>query len=1181
MDTKELEGGARLAEFFLICRADRENGRLRTVREYQALFPGIEELVERELLAVESCPSHAPSSRTGDLELPGYQIVSELGHGGQGTVYLAEDLQLRRLVALKVLRSTLGLASPKSLARLRREVGLLARLDHPGICAVFRAHLDHDPPFVAMRYVKGPSLAQILASTNAGAAHDECSAPVVPLRGIPRRAPDVERMLRFFEDAARALHAAHEAGIVHRDVKPANIVADDEGRPVLLDFGLARTLDGQESLVTLSGELFGTPAYMSPEQIDLSAEELDRRTDVYSLGVTLFECLTGRRPFEAPSQQRLALAIRHESVPRASRLNAGLPPDLDVVVATAMEKDRARRYTTALAFAEELQRVRERRPVLARPTSLVLRARRWAQRNPTGATALFLLVLGAFGLSIALARLAHEAEQTRNALRVAESRNLAANALSTLALNPLEGLRQALQSHELASGLHSRSALYAALNAQHIEREFFDRRSIPSKNATRWMLSPDREMLAVASDALDVWLYHVATGAVTHLGRVSSSSSALDATAGGRVVAVGCEDGSVRVFLREATPRMVELARHSSPVRAVAISPDSRFIASGANDAGIRIETLDGGGVGNGTALELRALAGPLGGLRYSADGDLLLSWPNEQFGSPLPSEFTPQLWSVRDGTCLARLTGHESRIEEARFAPDGARLVTASNDGTARVWELPEGIERFRLQHPSKVHDARFAPDGRFLATACDPGEPGEREDCGLRVFDASDGTLVLSVKGHESRAVASVDWSSDGRSLLTACYDGTARVWNAADGNETYCLRTGELINEALFACDGSRIYVQGISKAFVARVHGGGLPMLIAGHRSAVLHAAFRSDSRWIATVDAGGLTLVHDVHTGERLAEFSGGSESMRRVCFLGSRVLATASDGSCSMFEVESGRCLQRFQIGTDPVRLLRVPGGDAVVIACGKRVIRLDLRGERRGEFVGHAAEVTCMDVSPDGRTLATGANDRTVRVWDLASGGLLAMFDEWTEEHSGPSLKSVFAVRFSPQGDRLLIATDDATLRCYSVPLGRLLWSDSPRMRVGDVVWLDEASYFTRPAWSGACAIESCTPSGLFQKKLLFPAPQGRPMSLSISPDRSKALVSATSGQTQVWDLGEPALFATVTGHDGAVVFSEFSPDGSCFVTTSADGTARLWPVDPAAAARERMPEILAVRER
>jgi formylglycine-generating enzyme required for sulfatase activity/tRNA A-37 threonylcarbamoyl transferase component Bud32 len=338
-----------------------------------------------------------PGDTVGDLT-----VIREIGRGGQGMVYLAQDRWLGRPVALKMLAPG-AFPDGRRADRFRREARVAARLDHPGICAVHDVGRHGTRPYVVLRYVEGETLALRLADQRANGS--------LPARN------GVMEALRLVERAARAVHAAHEAGITHRDLKPANIMVTPSGDPVVLDFGLAADETSPVSL-TLSGDVFGTPDYMAPEQI-ASGRGADRRSDVYALGATLHECLTLQPPFRAPTRSGLYRAILDQEPPDARRSNGSVPRDLAVVVTTALAKEPDRRYQTASDLAEDLRRVRESRTILARPAGPIARGYRWVRRNPalagTAAVTVLALAGGLAATSGALQVTRASLEQTRRA----------------------------------------------------------------------------------------------------------------------------------------------------------------------------------------------------------------------------------------------------------------------------------------------------------------------------------------------------------------------------------------------------------------------------------------------------------------------------------------------------------------------------------------------------------------------------------------------------------------------------------------------------------------------------------------------------------------------------------------------------------------------------------------------
>ncbi|MCB9913550.1 MAG: SUMF1/EgtB/PvdO family nonheme iron enzyme [Planctomycetes bacterium] len=362
-----------------------------------------------------------------------FQLLRELGRGAQGIVWLAEDTVLRRHVALKML-SNAGLQSELIRERFRREAEVASRLEHPGICGVHAVGEVDGVPYIAMQFVRGQTLADLLdkaraTDSSASDAAPENDSTITSLTGKDA----ISDVLRLIERAARALHAAHEAGLVHRDIKPANLMITPEGHPVILDFGLARDLEDVDSNLTETGAILGTPAYMAAEQLRGRRDEIDRRTDVYALGVTLFEALTLRRPFEAESFEQFYQLILNGTPLSPRKLNPRIPPDLGTVVEVAIERDRARRYASALELAEDLRRVRAFEPIRAKAPGPWARAVKWAKRHPTlavagGALTLFTLI----GLGLLVRADLEQRRATREHLANAEQALAASEFASAL-----------------------------------------------------------------------------------------------------------------------------------------------------------------------------------------------------------------------------------------------------------------------------------------------------------------------------------------------------------------------------------------------------------------------------------------------------------------------------------------------------------------------------------------------------------------------------------------------------------------------------------------------------------------------------------------------------------------------------------------------------------------------------
>jgi hypothetical protein len=637
-----------------------------------------------------------------------YELRGVLGRGGMGVVYRALQHSLRRPVALKMIRAGLW-AGDDEVRRFKNEAEAAANLDHPGIVPIYEVGEHDGRHYFSMKLVEGQSLADRLAGP----------------RDDPRAAA------RLVASVSRAVHHAHQRGILHRDLKPANILLDAEGRPHVTDFGLARRIEGDGGL-SLSGSVVGTPQYMSPEQASGHRATVTTATDVYGLGAILYALLTGRPPFQGEGVVETLARVRDGSPPAPSRVNRHVPRDLEIICLKCLDKDPRRRYDSAAALADDLERYGRGEPILARRTGLPERAAKWARRRPAVAA------LAAVALLVAAAGLAGVLWQWQKAerARLAEAR---ANAVMSRANRALSATNETLRRN-----------LY------------FERVALADSELRGHDIGRAEELLADCPDDLRGWEWH-------HLrrlryeeplvlrgppGRVTDLAFSPD----GRLIASATAgDSSVTVW-DTATGEDVLSLRHTQSVEDVAFSPDGRRIASASGDMTVRLWDA-------ATGRAVRVLHGHthfVNGVRFTPDGRQLVS---------VSLDGTIRTWDVATGREVRVLNAGAGPITEMALSPDGRRVATGHDHpaGIAKVWDLVTG--RALLEVGTRgVHTLAFSPDGRRLAI-CSVSN-------GVVVHDAATGQEVLEARRGGGRPSAPTATGSPPPGRTEGSRSGTRRA-------------------------------------------------------------------------------------------------------------------------------------------------------------------------------------------------------------------------------------------------------------------------------------------------------------------------------------------------------------------------------------------------------------------
>jgi WD40 repeat protein/serine/threonine protein kinase len=1079
-----------------------------------------------------SRPAEGPGTRVGP-----YKLLQQIGEGGFGVVYMAEQQEpVRRKVALKIIKP--GMDTREVIARFESERQALALMDHPNVARVFDAGAtESGRPYFVMELVRGVPITEF------------CDRNRLPAR---------ER-LQLFNDICHAVQHAHQKGIIHRDVKPSNILVTlHDGRPVpkVIDFGVAKATSQQLTLKTLFtayGQMVGTPAYMSPEQAEMSGLDIDTRSDIYSLGVLLYELLTGTTPLEDKRLRQAGYAemqrlIREEEPPRPStrltslggeatvlagnrgtdvkRLAQLLRGDLDWIVMKALEKDRNRRYETPAAFAADVDRFLRNEAVLARPPSALYKLRKFTRRNRTAvltaAVVVLLLLIGITGTSLGLVwAMRAEDEARHDEARAHEAEQLAAQRLIDVQ-QERDGANKARADAETAAG-----RLKVAVAQE-------DSRRLAAHGTAALPANPALALLLAAAGA--------------------EKSPARSASHNNVLLAALQECREERTLFAPPLP-----ARAGRTARtwftALQITPDGRRAVaaiirsdSPGSPSDLALERTESACVydlqtGKVTAtLLLPHLC--LGTMTISPDGRLLAAALAQgvecQFTdgqTVLYTDRAVRLWDLQTGEELRVLTGHTDRVVSLSFDAKGERLLTASWDRTARIWDVASGKTLHVLaDSDTSLELAEFSPDGRRVLTASTSGMASSGLDNAewLRSQRQPE-TALIDPPVRTEGMIRSIKPISVG-SMSGGSSNPAPRLWDAGSGKLVAVLgepkpESGRFGHQAAgFSPDGARAVTMGDEKLSLWDAEDGKhiLDQGLARTSSEQSLADGDRRLRVVRTTGPGtgfgadqgpGLLIWQSDRNQQRWQHWPGARHRIRNAPWIDREAQRLLLDGSL------------------DGAPLIAWASGDVVTISPA-------VGGNDVAVLRGHDDLVTAAAFLPEGKRIVTASADGTLRLWNLEPTRSPVV------ECKATKASALNHAVFLPGGRQVLTAPS------------RDMFSRFPSMSVS--LW-DAAS----GSLLGEPVNDTSLATSALHKQLL-----GALNDLDVSPDATHLVTvhldsnpcadpkqepqpSALYTPVRVWDLRTGNQLFTLQGLRRGVATARFSPDGRRIVTFS-DGNRR-----------------------
>jgi WD40 repeat protein/serine/threonine protein kinase len=1015
-----------------------------------------------------------------DLLLPDYRIRQLIRRGGMGAVYLAQDVKLGRQVALKMI---LGghYAGENVLMRFRTEAEAIARLQHPHIIQIYEIGDRDGLPFLALEYCSGGNLEERLAG-----------APLEP-------APAAHLVVLL----AQAVHAAHHAGVIHRDLKPANVLFLADGTPKITDFGLAKMLDS-DSNQTRSGELLGTPSYMAPEQAAGKNLEVGPPADVYARGAILYKLLTGRPPFRAPTPAETLLQVLENDPVPPGRLVPKTPRDLETICLKCLQKEPARRYTSASDLADDLQRYLRGDPIRAKPAGSWERVSKTVHRHPTtAALALALVLLFLVGLA-GIVMSWRTTSQTNAEL---EKRNSELNVAN-------RAKDEALRKEEIANAEleNSNNQLNTAIGekTQALSINFL----LLAQSAWKDNRADDANK-QLAADPLQGkswesrYLKRLYQGGMQTLAGIDSGVTAIAYSPSGDRLACGTSEGVIHIWEPRSGTPLQSWKGHEESITQLVFHPDgARLASSSLDDAVILWDTQTGKPLQQHKRHKTDVFC-----IQFAAAGNQLISGG---------ADGTLQVWDVDAGQSLMPLaTGHDWVTCLACCSAKNL-LAAGFKDGSIRLWDLNTGKERWSIGgHNAPVKALAFAPDGRLVVAAW------QGSDGLIKSWDADSGQHRKTYRGHQDE-VQCLAFSPDGRSIASGSRDRSILVWDVAGSGNPLALRGhSDLVSCLAFHPDGRQLAAGSLDHTIKIWDANSSEQAHLSWHYPDEVNglAVSPDGNRLVAAVvrDLGDPDKGKPARSVIYLTSLAAGSEKVT----LGEQTgivtrLAFSPDGSLLACCSQDSAALFLWDVQKKEQRVISSQEG-AALVSCtwssdGNELLTLDRAGKLvirnpAGESIrvvelhpSNPISAAAWHLSP--WRVAAGLEDGNIVIWDGKSGQMQAAW----KGHD----RKILGLAFDRAGARLLSTGWDKLVKLWEVSSQKPL------------------HHF---------------PPGTVNRGLAV-----------FSPDGQRLLAGDEDGTIFFWDASRGQQTLTLQGHGRKVTGMAFGPDGNFLISSGKDGWVRVW---------------------